>query len=328
MNRRQLLKRTFLFSAALLPGSAIAQASGDLSAETEKSSQAPTIHYFGIGDWGWVEDELDAQVAVAKGMAAYIAARNIRPEGMLLLGDNFYGDMDGGVRCPRFQRQFESMYPKEVIPGACYAVLGNHDYDDQREVKVTAQLNYAQANPQTRWTMPSKWYRAELGPKEKPLVTLLALDSNFRNLTKEEFAAQKNWLLAELEKPRRTPWLTLMAHHPLYSDGAHGDTRALITEWDVLLRKYRVQHYFCGHDHDLQHLEFSDHPTSFVISGGGGAQTRMPDTRRGVFSQGIHGFTHLEISGDTFITRHCDAAGKVLHAFVKSPEGVVKFINS
>jgi hypothetical protein len=33
-----------------------------------------------------------------------------------------------------------------------------------------------------------------------------------------------------------------------------------------------VDLYLSGHDHDLQHLEFKGHPTSFVISGGGGAE--------------------------------------------------------
>jgi tartrate-resistant acid phosphatase type 5 len=33
-----------------------------------------------------------------------------------------------------------------------------------------------------------------------------------------------------------------------------------------------VDLYLSGRDHDLQHLEFKGHPTSFVISGRGGAE--------------------------------------------------------
>src|ERR1700761_2394235 len=41
---------------------------------------------------------------------------------------------------------------------------------------------------------------------------------------------------------------------------------------DSLLRRHKVDLYLSGHDHDLQHIEFKGHPTSFVISGGGGAE--------------------------------------------------------
>jgi 3',5'-cyclic AMP phosphodiesterase CpdA len=64
--------------------------------------------------------------------------------------------------------------------------------------------------------------------------------------------------------------LAVAAHHPLYSNGKHRDNPKLIAQWDSLLRRHNVDLYLSGHDHDLQHLEFKGHPTSFVISGGGG----------------------------------------------------------
>jgi 3',5'-cyclic AMP phosphodiesterase CpdA len=62
------------------------------------------------------------------------------------------------------------------------------------------------------------------------------------------------------------------AHHHLYSNGQHRDNPKLIAQWDYLLRRHNVDLYLSGHDHDLQHLEFKGHPTSFIISGGGGAE--------------------------------------------------------
>ena len=50
-----------------------------------------------------------------------------------------------------------------------------------------------------------------------------------------------------------------------------GDHKVLIQDWEPLLRKHRAHLYLAGHDHDLQHLEFEGHPTSFVSSGAGGA---------------------------------------------------------
>jgi 3',5'-cyclic AMP phosphodiesterase CpdA len=321
MNRRRALKQTFRFSAALL-------ASRSFLVARESVPPAPagadTLNYLMFGDWGWNND-VRPQTAVARGMARYVADLKLRPDAMFLLGDNFYGPFKGGTDCPRWKTQFEDMYPKEVFPGPCHCVLGNHDYDDEPVEKLQAELAYSKAHPGTRWNLPAKWYRHELGPAAKPLVTVLALDSNYHNarisLTPEEREQQLAWLSAELAKPRATPWLIVMAHHPLYTDGVHGDDKPLIDDWDPLLRKHKAHFYFSGHDHDLQHLEFDGHPTSFVISGGGGAKIREPGHKRGPFSQGIYGFTHLEVTAEKFIVRHIDPNRNVLHAFAKKPDG-------
>jgi tartrate-resistant acid phosphatase type 5 len=317
MNRRNAIKRTFCFSASLLAGRNL------LAATSPVESSAKALHYLMIGDWGWSGD-LKPQTAVARGMAAYTRSQKIRADALLLLGDNFYGPFKGGTDCPRWKSQFEDMYPAETFPGPCHAVLGNHDYDDEPVAKLAAELAYSKAHPGTRWNMPAKWFRLNLGPAEKPLVSLLALDSNYHNetasLTKIERKQQLEWLDAELGKPSPARWKVVMGHHPLYSDGVHGDDPALVKDWDGLFRKHKVHFYFCGHDHDLQHLELENHPTSFVISGGGGAELREPQHQRGPFSEAVYGFTHLEISAERFMVKHMDSSGKMLHSFVKHPD--------
>lgn len=318
ISRRQLLKQSFCFSAALLAGRPLLQA-----AQAPVASDAS--QYLMIGDWGWSND-LRAQKAVAGGMTRYISDVGIKPEALFMLGDNFYGAFKGGTDCPRWKEQFSDVYPKAVFPGPCYAILGNHDYDDEPVAKLEAELGYAKAHPGTRWHLPSKWYRLELARAGKPLITVLALDSNYKNsqvsLTSEERAAQLVWLKAELEKPRTAPWLVVIGHHPLYSNGVHGDHKELCDDWEPLFRKHRVHFYFAGHDHDLQHLEFEKHPTSFVISGGGGARVReVTQNGRGPFAAGVYGFTQLEVTPERFIVRHIDANRNLLHGFVKLPDG-------
>ena len=215
-SRRRLLKQTFAFSAAAVLG----QGHRFLQAQ-EVAPQAS--HTLMIGDWG-PEKEWKPQEAVARGMAAYAKDMAVKPEALFLLGDNFYGSFKGGLKNPRWKTQFEEMYPASLFPGPCYAMLGNHDYDDEPVVKLEAQLAYARENPGTRWTMPAKWYRQEVNP----LITMLVLDSNYKNrlvsLTDDEKKVQMEWLRAELAKPRKTPWLVVMAHHPLYTNGVHGDS--------------------------------------------------------------------------------------------------------
>jgi hypothetical protein len=224
------------------------------------------------------------------------------------------------------------MYPATTFPGPCYTMLGNHDYDDEPEICLQAQLSYAKENPGTRWTIPHKWYQVT-HPAVNPFMKVIVLDTNNRNrrvsLTEAEKVEQLEWAKAEFAKPRTTPWLVVMGHHPLYSNGSHGDSKTMIDAWDNLFREHKVDFYFCGHDHDLQHMEFEEHPTSFVLSGGGGARVRnlKNGVQHGPFAEAIHGFTHLEVTATQFIVRHVDANRKLLHAFSKTPDGKVTVIS-
>ena len=78
------------------------------------------------------------------------------------------------------------------------------------------QLEYAK-KPGTRWKMPAKWYRFDLGPASSPLATVIALDSNLPkvsggkdkifgkprgSLSESEAAQQHEWLVAKLQSKR------------------------------------------------------------------------------------------------------------------------------
>jgi len=322
ITRRDALRQTLFFSAALALGAKAGVARAEEIAAGDR-------HFLMIGDWGWSEDR-QPQRAVAEGMKAYVRGLNIQTEGTFLLGDNFYGAFPGGVECPRWKTDFEDVYPADVFPGPCWAMLGNHDYDDEPVTKLQAELGYQKAKPGTRWTMPAKWYRFSW-PAENPVIDALVLDSNYHNaaisLTMEERAQQMKWLRAELAKPRNAPWLIALGHHPLYSNGAHGDMKSLIEEWGPLFQEHAVDFYFCGHDHDMQHLEFENVRTSFVLSGGGGAVVYpIINFWRGPFSQAIYGFTHLQVNREKFIVRHLDPERKQVHAFSKTTEGKVEVL--
>jgi len=330
VTRRRFLKQSFAFSALAALGSF------SRAAEAFPSNPDAT-EILMIGDWGY--ENATAQAAVAKSMRAYAQQHAIRTQALLLLGDNWYGALDGGVHSPRWQAQFEDMYPASAFDCPAYAILGNHDYQNYPGSKVDAELEYARSG-HSRWTMPARWYRFEF-PAKNPLVTFLALDSNVPKehripldrrdftLTGQQHADQLAWIETELKKPRTTPYLVAMGHHPIYSDGPHGDHAKLIRDWDPLFRKYNVNFYFAGHDHDIQHLEFEGHPTSFFLSGGGGADLydlAIDESKRGPYAQKIYGFSHLSITPDLMTLRHLDADARPLHAFTKTRDGKISIL--
>jgi hypothetical protein len=120
-----------------------------------------------------------------------------------------------------------------------------------------------------------------------------------------------------------------MGHHPVYSDGPHGDHPVLVRDWDPLFRKYQVPLYLAGHDHDLQHLEFEGHPTTHFLSGGGGADLynlKIEPSTRGPYAQKIYGFSHLSVTPNELTLRHLDADGRTLHAFTKTKDGKLRIL--
>jgi hypothetical protein len=331
-SRRRFLRQTFAFSAAsALVGPLTACGSG-IVAEVNSAS-----HMLMIGDWGSVSDHLD-QTAVAAAMQSYVKAHNLNVKALLMLGDNFYGAL-GSTSSPRWKEQFEDMYPSSVFNCSAYAIPGNHDYiRDNGILRYDVELAYAKTM-KTRWVMPSRSYRF-LFPAVDPLITVIALDSNvpyldgstqqgvFQTMTAEQQQAQLDWLTTELKKPLLTPFLVIMGHHPLYSDGPHGDNARLIEDWDSLFRMHKVHAYLAGHDHDLQHLEFEGHPTSFFCSGGGGADLYnlvIPPDKRSTYAYKAFGFSHLEVNSKMMTLRHIDESGNILHAFTKTPDNKISF---
>lgn len=323
--RRSFFRRVFCSSAALQLNLLTNRADTPLP----KSGGTPSDHnILLIGDFG-SDDPSQAQVAEA--MQSYVAKNGFTPDWLILLGDNFYGDLGPltSITAERWLKGFETMYPTSVFPGPCPAILGNHDYLDWLNGPET-QLDYPRKH-QSRWHMPSKWYRKDLGKT----ATFLFLDTNlpsihpfetFQNpstpqsfhLSPTEEAAQWDWLDSQLASPRGA-FTFVVGHHPVFSNGMHGDHRELIASLSPRLRKHQAHFYLAAHDHDLQHLEIEGLPTSFVISGGGGAHQRPFQTanRPARFFRSILGFTHLSLNMNRCIVRHVDVHGTVLHAFEK-----------
>ena len=318
-SRRRFLRTLFCSSAAL-----------SLHIRPQKAaaiSSPDGLHVLAIGDFGSAHPP---QSQVARAMTDYCLQHSLRPEWLLLLGDNFYKNTQagGGLTEARWKTGFEDMYPPSSFSGACPAILGNHDYHDTPEGE-RLQLEYHQKGS-GRWTMPAKWYRLELAD----LATFLFIDTNLRSvsgktnasnplqktgcLTAEEETTQWDWLQAQLASPRK-PLTLVLGHHPVYSNGAHGDTPELVARLAPLLQKHRVPLYLAGHDHDLQHLELEGLCTSFVISGGGGAKIRaLKNTSRKVpFAKPIFGFSHLHLRRNQLELRHLDEHGTLLHSFTK-----------
>jgi hypothetical protein len=290
---------------------------GQAYAQRQTGDATLQLNFIAFGDWGSGTPD---QKAVAAAMGEAAAKQQPPFNAAITLGDNFYVDLPGGAKSKVWKTMFEEMYSKERMPFPFYVTVGNHDIET--DAKLQAELDYALQNPTSRWKLPARWYRLDL-PEDEPLVSFLVLDSNHKEMPPKLFEEETNWLEKELAKPRPGKWLVCIAHHPLFNNGKHKDDKYLINNWGPLLKKYNVELYLTGHDHNLQHLEIADWSTSFCISGGGGQSTYgMQRTDRGPFASASFGFATLRFTPETLSVRFFDKVGKELHVFDRKPNVV------
>jgi tartrate-resistant acid phosphatase type 5 len=272
------------------------------------------------------------QRLVGAGMAKYADAHPV--SAVLMAGDLFYVKLTSATD-PLFESTFEKPYDFKSLKVPFYAVPGNHDY---QEGKLALELAYASSG-KTRFTMPRNYYRIDLPDEKHPDVTLLMLDSNKPLMGESAWAEEESWLETQLKEVSGKHWVVTVAHHPLYSNGNHGDVGPLQATWGTLFSKYKVDLVIAGHDHDLQHLEvpFVDAATgktadsfpSYLLVGGGGASTRaMRRDNRGPFSKRSLGFAALEFTPKELKATLYTPDLVDLHTFTRTRKGKVEIVST
>jgi len=325
MTRRDALRSGVLFSTGLL-ASGLWNRAGAAPATTRFAGSG--IDLLAFGDYGTKGDE--RQKTVADRMAEFASKLDQPLTAVLALGDNFYRELTP----QRFVDHFENMYSQEHLDCPFYAMLGNHDYGtatyDFQEGKLQMQLDYAKNNPQSRWKLPAKWYAIELPSADAPLVKILVLDGNYwpGALTPQEKIAQRRWLKAELAKESRAPWLWIATHFPMYSqctDKGRGDCDELIREWGETIKSHNIALHLSGHNHVMEHMRIEGYPTSFIVSGAGGARNyELAPSPRGFGDNKNIGFNHIRVTPEQLVVQFIDGTGACLHAFTQDHAGKVE----
>jgi tartrate-resistant acid phosphatase type 5 len=214
----------------------------------------------------------------------------------ITLGDNFY---NVGMTSPadaRWKTWWEDMYA--ALGVKFYATLGNHDWGHADS--PAAEILYSEKS--SSWRMPAPYYTFTAGS-----VQFFALDTN------EISEAQLMWLKEELEKSKAY-WKIVYGHHPIYSDGDHGDSIILKARLLPLL-KGKVDMYLVGHDHVVNHIK-PENGIQFFVSGGAGAGLyKVTPKERTLFAQSINAFAVIEADAKEMKFRFIDADNKPLYEY-------------
>ena len=290
--------------------------------KVNESVQLPRNHaslqFIVMGDWGM--QGAPAQVQVARQMDNLAAKTTI--DFIVTTGDNFYPFGVNSVDDPLWQKNFEAVYSLPHIRDIpWYLTLGNHDYFGDYQ----AEIDYGKTHP--NWILPAEYYAKDFKLGNNLLARLIFADSNpyineyrdhpgqYHGIDREDPEVQTKWLEQQLKNNVPT-WKIVIAHHPLYTSGAHGNINELIQAWSELFQRYTVNAYFAGHDHHLEHLR-STGTTNFFITGGGGARVRRVMQIPGsLFVQSIHGFAHVMLDQTCMTVRFINADGEEVYRTV------------
>ena len=252
-------------------------------AKAPASTQASTLHVLAIADSGGGNP---AQRAVADQMAAVHQRRKV--DLVIMGGDNIYDDGNLNRVEATFTRPYGALL-KAGVP--FHAVLGNHDI---RTTNGDPQVQYP------LFGMKGRWYTVRQGP-----VEFFMLDTNVN----AAWQHQLPWLKQALASSK-APWKVLVGHHPIRSSGLYGDDPVAMARLVPLMRRYGVQLYINGHDHNYERSKVIDGITYLTV-GGAGASLRPvlagPNSARAVST---HSFAELTFTPNALTIEAWDSQGK------------------
>jgi len=234
-------------------------------------------------------EECENQTRLVPALAAAAAA--IHAQAVLNVGDAFYSDGLASVSDDYFRGSFMDVYDRDRFPSLdipWHGIMGNHEH---HSANISCHLDPALRERDPRWH--AYFEGSLLFPSvDRPLVEVVLLDTTpfaekYLNQAgakpgdtcEHRFSEQRklgatpsnpaSWqieLRRQLDlleqrlvaaRNRGVPWLVVMGHNPIRSNGDHGDEASLVALLDPLLWEYGVAAYINGHDHHMEHQEWT-----------------------------------------------------------------------
>lgn len=277
--------------------------------DNDEGFDSNSVSFVTFGDWGADRNE-PREVALAIG--DYCLANPC--DFILTLGDNFYSSGVESVTDELWTERFHNVY--DFLGLLFYAVLGNHDTYGPNSFQP--QIDYT--NEVDNWIMPAEHYSfSKPDNVNPPLVQFFTINSEDITNWDDQDAEDLTQVDADIVGSQAR-WKIFAMHHPIYSNGRHGDTNNGSRGYnDHLLPLIcdRIDLVLSGHDHNFGHLR-SDADGCLIeqlVVGTGGQQVREVDQNdpRVLSSASMYGFGWLQVSQNQILFRMIDTAGQTFY---------------
>ena len=273
------------------------------------------LNFLVMGDWGRHGEE--NQKAVAAQMTS--ASVGIDATFIIATGDNFYPKGVISVNDPSWRSSFEEVYYQHPLFIDWYVVLGNHDYKTNPDAEV------AYSSVSARWHMPARYFSIQKTLPDGGKAEFFYIDSSpFQKdyYDDEEYGpkvrtadttAQKKWLENGLKNSKAT-WKFVVGHHPLYSAGKRkGKTNDMLYSFAPLFEKFKVDAYFCGHEHQLEFDQPEGYHFVEFISGAGAEATAVTSAPYAKFVAQDFGFLTASLTAKELLVQFINKESKILY---------------
>jgi hypothetical protein len=275
-----------------------------------------SLNFLVLGDWG--RNGHYQQIPVAEMMD--IVMWQLDADFITTTGDNFYSNGIESVNDPYWKTSFEDIYHGPHLFENWYPTLGNHDYRGNWQ----AQIDYSDVS--RRWVFPSSYYAKsfELDGGEK--VLMLFIDTNPLNpeykdvakyavTQKQDGAKQLAWIEEQLVSST-AKWTIVIGHHPLYSSGKrYGKTSEIRGVLEPIFEKHKIDAYFAGHEHDLQHNQPKGTTVQHFVSGAGSELRKVARRSFTRFAQATAGIASVSVSKNELLVQFISDKNKVLYQY-------------
>lgn len=310
----------------------VAKPGSPLPIDPESGKNA--LRFTVVGDWGWSGYKLNPKAAtpadireweengagersVAAAMGAFAGIH--KPHMVVSVGDNFYPNGVKTAEDERWLSTFEQPFAAESLQVPWYVALGNHDIRRNWQ----AQIDYTKKSK--RWNMPAKHYTFKKTAPDGTTVRFFVLDTcafheklhtgAALEQAKKDAAEQLVWLEKGLASSK-SDWKVIIGHHPIWTGGVRRDIREqdLDKHLPPLMKKHGASVYFCGHEHDSQHIERDG--IHNVLMGNGGDMRPTGTTEGSLYAESRLGFGYVTVDKTSLRLNFIDSAGAVRHTAV------------
>jgi tartrate-resistant acid phosphatase type 5 len=278
------------------------------------------LNFIIVSDWGW--NGCYHQQEVADQMAK--TSDSVNAKFIVSCGDNFQINGVASVQDPLWISSFENVYKEPSLLVDWYPVLGNHDYHGSPQ----AEIDYSKIS--RRWRLTDHYYSIVKKVNDSVSARLIFLDTSplvdayhknsnqYPEIVKQDTAKEIRWLKDVLSNAKEQ-WILVFGHHPVFSASkTHGNTKEMIERIEPLLEKYHAQFYFCGHDHDLQHLHKPGQSVDYIVTGAGGEPRPFSSDSLTVFSGSEPSFSVVSLKGDSIRICFVGLKGRQIYNFSRS----------
>jgi hypothetical protein len=281
---------------------------------------AKAFNFIIVSDWGWNGEKY--QQVVADQMAK--TADSIHTKFIVSCGDNFQLSGVASTQDPLWMINFENVYKAFSLQVEWFPVLGNHDYKGSTQ----AEIDYSKIS--RRWRLTDHYYTFAKKINDSISARFIFLDTppfvteyqknhnGYPDIEKQDTDKEIKWLNDVLVNSKEQ-MILVFGHHPVYSASkTHGDTPEMIERVKPLLEKYHAQFYFCGHDHDFQHLHEKDGTVDYIVTGTGGEPRPCSTNEKSIFSKSEPGFSVVSLKGNTISVCFVGVRGNMIYDFSRS----------